>query len=46
MLIDAAALLSPVREDIASKLALWMDFCREYEMKVNCAKTKFFCCEW
>ncbi len=42
MLMDDTVLLSTTREGIAKKLAVLVDFCKEYEMKVNCAKTKFF----
>ncbi len=42
LLMDDTVLLSTTREGIARMLAVLVDFCKEYEMKVNCANTKFF----
>ncbi len=42
ILMDDTVLLSTTRERIISKLSLLKQFCDEYGMKVNAAKTKFF----
>ncbi len=49
MLMDDTVLLSSAREGIAKKFADLVDYCKEYGVKVNCAKTFFCCCycsEW
>ncbi len=46
MFMDDKVLLSTSRENIYIKLRILQKYCKEYGMRVNNARTKFFCHQW
>ena len=46
VLMDDTVLLATSRENMIKKITLLHNYCKEYGMKINQSKTKFFCYQW